>query len=102
MLKSLGGRSLKEDTGLWQAWVQLCQARNSFVHEGRAMLGKKKSRNRTPLTRQTAREVVARAEQIIDFIEAFLPAEHRRSRLQNRVEVTVATMVYVAEPSQTS
>jgi len=70
LLKSLGARSLKDDQALWQAGVQLRQARNSFVHDGRAVLGK---RTKTPITREKARELVTKAGEIIDFIEALPP-----------------------------
>jgi hypothetical protein len=90
LLKSLGGRSLKDDPRLWQAGVHLRQARNSFVHDGRAALGKK---TKTLVTRTKARELVAQAGEIIDFIEALLPEDSRRPRLQNDVEVTTTKPV---------
>lgn len=92
LLKSLGGRSLKNDPRLWEAGVHLRQARNSFVHDGRAVLGNAK----TPITRQKARELVALAGEIIDFIEALLPEDHRRPRLRNEVQVT--TTLPIAAP----
>jgi hypothetical protein len=95
LLKSLGGRSLKDDPDLWRAGVQLRQARNSFVHHGRAVLGRK---TKTPVTRERARELVTKAGEIIDFIEALLPEEKRRPRLQNEVEVVTTTPLQIASP----
>jgi hypothetical protein len=101
LLKNLGGRSLKDDPALWQAWVQLRQARNSFVHEGRALLGKK-TRTRTPVTRQKGRELVVKAGEIIDFIEALLPEDKRRPQLKNPVEVVTTTPVRFSSPQAES
>jgi hypothetical protein len=85
LLGSLGGRSLKDVPDLWEAGVQLRQARNSFVHEGCALLGKK---TKVPVTREKARELVVKAGEIIDFIEGQLPVDQRRPRLVNEVKVT--------------
>jgi hypothetical protein len=95
LLKTMGGRSLKDDSRLWQAGVQLRQARNTFVHDGRAMLGR---RTKTPVTQERARELVTQAGEIIDFIEALLPEDKRRPRLQNEVEVTTTTTIWVVPP----
>ena len=83
LLEAFGGRSLKEDSRLWAAHLHLRKARNSFVHQGRALLGKRKE----PVTREKARELVQQAREIIDFIEALLPEDQRRPRLKRRSEV---------------
>jgi hypothetical protein len=67
------------------AGVHIRDARNSFVHEGRARFGKAKQ----IVTREKARELAVQAGEIIDFIDALLPEEARRPRLKNPVEVTV-------------
>jgi hypothetical protein len=69
LLEVLGGRSLKDDARLWAAGVHLRDARNSFVHEGRATFGKSKQ----VVTREKARELIQQAGEIIDFIEGLLP-----------------------------
>jgi hypothetical protein len=40
LLKELTGHTLKEDAALWEAFKNLKSARNSFVHEGVARVGK--------------------------------------------------------------
>jgi hypothetical protein len=94
LLGSLGGRSLKDEPDLWEAGVQLRQARNSFVHEGRPLLGRKA---KVPVTREKARELVVKAGEIIDFIEGLLPQEQRRPRLVNDVQVSTTVTIAVQQ-----
>lgn len=96
LLGVLGGRSLKDDERLWAAGVQLRDARNSFVHEGRARFGKAKR----VVTRQKARELVMQAGEIIDFIEELLPEEARRPRETNPVQVTTTLPLVPAGQEQ--
>jgi hypothetical protein len=65
------GRSLKEDNGLWEAFKNLKKARNSFVHEGQAMLGKQ------ALLATEAAGLIDRADQMLAKIRDWLP-EHLR------------------------
>jgi hypothetical protein len=95
LLRIFGGRSLKDEARLWDASIDLRRARNSFVHRGRPVLGKK---IRTPVTREKARELVAQAGEIIDFIEALLPEDHRRPRIQAQSPVSVTMPLIVRPP----
>jgi hypothetical protein len=81
LLKVLHGCSLEEDPALWKAYSDLRKARNNFVHEGRPYLVSNKG-NEKPVTAAVAAELVNQAEQIIDWVEARLPAELRRARLE--------------------
>ncbi len=74
LLRSLAGTSLKDDGRLWEGFKQLRDARNSFVHDGRAVIGK----NRDEVTVARARELVGRAREIAAWIEQLLPANQRR------------------------
>jgi hypothetical protein len=94
-LEALGGRSLKDDARMWEAGANLREARNRFVHEGRATIGKSKE----AVTRQKARELVRQAGEIIDFIEELLPEEHRRPRLKEEARVDTT---FVIVPPQTT
>jgi hypothetical protein len=96
LLLGLGGRSLREDPRLWKAGDELRQARNAFVHGGRAVIARKKRRSRAasrmiPVTRDKVLELVDAAGEIIDFIELLLPESERRPRLSvdPRIETTV-------------
>jgi hypothetical protein len=97
LLRTLGGRSLKDDPRLWEAGVHLRQARNTFVHEGQATFGKA----RTPVTRQKARELVAQAGEIIEFIEALLPEEERRPRFEGLPDLTATLRFQGPEGDET-
>jgi len=71
LLKLLSGKSLEDDTDLWEGFQNIRSARNSFVHEGVARIGKK----RQPITREEAGELVQYAERIALFVRGLLPSE---------------------------
>jgi hypothetical protein len=71
VLRLLTGHSLADDTKLWQIFTNLRGARNRFVHEGVARIGK----NEPPLTEEQASGLVVGAGQIIDWTRQWLPDE---------------------------
>jgi hypothetical protein len=71
LLKHFCGHSLKEEEKLWQAFMELRNARNSFVHGGQAAIGK------TPVTRSRATELVSAAGEITRVVRQWLPEAHR-------------------------
>lgn len=81
LLKALIGCSLREDKRLGKAYDDLRKARNKFVHEGRPYL-LSNTKNLKPVTEETAGQLVSQAQEIIDWVEARLPEELRRLRLQ--------------------
>ena len=77
----LTGQSLKkQQPELWKALDNLRVARNSLVHEGKAVTKKKtrKSTTITDVTPEMARVMVDDASRIIAWVESLLPQEHRR------------------------
>jgi len=72
LLKSLTGRSLKDEPRLWEAFKNLKTARNKFVHEGVALI------NRKPATPEAAAALVDQAGEVISFLESFLDDSLRR------------------------
>jgi hypothetical protein len=72
LLRTLTGRSLKEEPVLWQAFCNLRDARNALVHRGTLAMGGR------PITRHQAYELVGRAKEITLWIEALLPGSARR------------------------
>jgi hypothetical protein len=76
LLKAVSGHSLKEDGRLWEAFQNVRQARNTFVHEGRARIGPQ------ALASERASQLVALSGDIIDWIEGLLPDGHQRPRYQ--------------------
>jgi len=71
LLKEFTGHTLKEDAALWEAFKNLKSARNSFVHEGVAMVGM------TPLSKDDAAALVGRVDCIIAKIREWIPEEVR-------------------------
>jgi hypothetical protein len=96
LAKALTGKSLKDDQRLWEGFQHLREARNKFVHEGKATLG----RSRTPVDSSKAAELVQSAEKIIDWLENLLPQAERRPRFQSPNQATVGKLL-VALPSET-
>jgi hypothetical protein len=77
LLAILYGRRLSVDTpALWQAFQSLKDARNHFVHEGRAVVGKRSQ----VVTPPKAAELLQKAVEVVEWIEEQLPEEHRRPR----------------------
>jgi hypothetical protein len=74
LLKSLSGKSLKDDHELWEAFQLLRGIRNNFVHDGKSVFGKKEEQ----VTQSMTRELLSKAIKIIEFVENLLPAEKRR------------------------
>ena len=72
LLRTLGGRSLKDETELWELFGNLHQVRNKSAHEGRATLGG------APVTVTKAKELVGGAQRIIEWAEQLMPPEKRR------------------------
>jgi hypothetical protein len=76
LLDALGGRSLKSNATLWQAFKNLKTVRNSFVHEGRPLLGG------AEISESDARIMLTKAQEIVQFLEAFLPLDQRRATVR--------------------
>jgi hypothetical protein len=72
LLHTLTGHSLKEQKELWEAFRNIRDARNSLMHEGILSLGGH------PVSKERAVSLIARAKEIADWIEGFLPANARR------------------------
>jgi hypothetical protein len=75
------GRSLKDEGALWEAFRNLREARNSYVHERKARVGA------SLLTPAHASALVGKAREIISWLEAFSPPELRRPALSPPVRV---------------
>jgi hypothetical protein len=69
LLKHFTSHSLKEDQGLWQAFKNLKNARNSFVHEGSAKIAGK------PVSPADAPKLVDSACEIISWVRNVLPED---------------------------
>ena len=69
LMKFLTGHSLKDEPLLWEAFKNLKDARNAFVHEGVAKIGE------TPVSIESANKLIASASDIIAKIREWLPNE---------------------------
>jgi len=83
LLKVFTGRSLRDEAELWEALRNIKDARNSFVHEGKAMIGKR------DVSLADARALLAKAERIVQWVELFLPETARRPRLTQTIRIAV-------------
>jgi hypothetical protein len=82
LLRSLGGRSLKDDPALWEAFVNIRDARNSYVHEGRSIIG----RNRAPVTRTKMASLLGKCEEILEWLDQLVPEESRALPRRERAD----------------
>jgi hypothetical protein len=81
LLKEFTGHTLKEEATLWEAFKNLKAARNSFVHEGVAMIGKK------PVSEGVAATLVGQVDNIIAKIREWIPEELRWPVPQTQVNL---------------
>jgi hypothetical protein len=77
LLVAVARRSLKEDHRLWEGFQNLRKARNTFVHEGKAIIGG------APVDAVEARRLIGLSREILDWLDQLLPAAHRRPRYDN-------------------
>ena len=88
MLYLVTGRSLKtEEEQLWQAFLNLRDARNSMVHEGKAVI--KKGKKKVPVDSQVAANLTKEAAKIIHWLENLLPEELRRQKIKYDYEMNL-------------
>jgi len=92
LLQCLTGRSLKEEEKLWEAFQNLKSARNSFVHGGRAVIGKQE------VTAERAGSLVVEAKNIANWIESLLPAEFQRKQLKGEFKWQFTKMLAAPAP----
>lgn len=87
LLKLLSRHSLKEETALWEDFQNLKQARNTFVHEGAARVGK------VPVDAPRAAQLIRSATQIILKIREWLPQHLRWSTFEQKVEIVITKAI---------
>ena len=87
LMQALGGRSLKNDVRLWEGYQNLRKARNSFVHEGRAVIGDK------AVSKTRALELIGLATEIVDWIEAALPEAQRQPPVRQWARVELRALL---------
>jgi len=83
LLKFFTGHSLKEETKLWESFVNLKDARNSFVHEGVSTVGK------VPVNAEVAQKLIGSVPEVIAKIREWLPKELHWPEFKHVVKVEV-------------
>lgn len=95
LLRIFTGKSLKDMPQLWESLQNLKSVRNSFVHEGKAVLGGKQ------ITVEVARLLIGRAIEIIEWVEFLLPEPKRRPKLGTSVNFQMLKPIWgVADPQE--
>ncbi len=79
LLQAFTEGSLKDEPRLWEAFQNPRKARNSFVHEGKALIGNNE------VTSETAKTLVTQASEIIEWTERLIPEALRRPRLDGLI-----------------
>lgn len=93
LLHVLTGHSLKEDQKLWESFINLKSARNAFVHEGVAKIGK------TEVDAKKASELVHRVSDVINWVRERLPESARWVEFDIKAKVEVQHMLLPASRS---
>jgi hypothetical protein len=81
---------------LWQAFQNLKSARNTFLHEGEALIGKAKEE----ITNDRAGKLTAEAKNIANCVESLLPAELRRPILTQEIKWKFTKMLTAPTPAE--
>ena len=94
LLEVLTGHSLKEDNGLWEGLKNIRNARNSFVHEGCARIG------RNPVTNEDVAALIQKADLIAAKIREWLPENLRWPVFDHTVKLEVGKII-LSNPPET-
>lgn len=92
LLKVFTGKSLKDEQPLWGALMKIRGARNNFMHRGKVAQTKKTEE----LTIDEVSVLMEKANEIVNWVEALLPAELHRPKLNENYKMEV--VVKKAQP----
>lgn len=81
LLKFFTGHTLKEQKILWESFKNLKSARNSFVHEGVAMLGG------VEVTSEIAQKLITAASDVIALVKQWIPVELHWPEFKHVIQV---------------
>ena len=93
LLKTLLGFSLKDNQVLWEAYRNLKDARNSFVHEGIALIGKRKK----ILSANDTRNLLQKVRKIIELIQSKLPKALKNPVYKHNIKVSFSARIKIAK-----
>jgi hypothetical protein len=95
LLRVFTNHSLKEDAQLWDAYKQLKDARNSYIHEGVATIGKHKDF----VSLAKATQLVQATEKIINLIREWLPEDQRWPQVEEKITFQFPIILPGSKPS---
>ena len=87
LLYILANKSLKAEQPLWEAFKNIKSARNSFLHEGKLVIGKE------DLTIEKSIMLISKAKEIAVWIEQLLPIEKRAPILEDTMQVQLSKRI---------
>lgn len=93
LLKIATGHSLKEENALWEGLMNLRSARNSFVHEGIARIGRKR------LSANDVLPLIDHADAIVAKIRDWIPEDCRWPAIEHNINFQM-TKVIVGQPEK--
>jgi hypothetical protein len=94
LLQFFTGHSLKEETALWDSFKNLKQARNTFVHEGTARIGK------TPVDIARVGQLIIAATAIIAKIREWVPEGMRWPTYDHKNEIAFTKIIGPPQATQ--
>jgi hypothetical protein len=96
LLKALTGRSLKDRSDLWEAFGNLRDARNSYVHGGTPSIGKGASASVVTVSR--AQELLLKAQAIMDWLDSLPYLKRTASHFQSGMTFGIRTTLLRVSP----
>jgi hypothetical protein len=88
LLRCLTSHSLKDEPLLWEAFKNLKDARNAFVHEGVAKIGE------TPVSTESANKLLASTSNIIAKIREWLPNELHWPEFKHEINIEIQKRLF--------
>jgi hypothetical protein len=81
ILRIAAGKSLEDEKLLWEAFKNLKEARNKFVHEGVAMIGGR------AITSDQAAKLIEKADAIVRWVAQMLPDDVKPLQTNKQYEI---------------
>lgn len=95
LLEFFTGHSLKKEVPLlWECVRNLRDARNTFVHQGTAMIGNK------PLETARASELIAGSHRIVDTVREWLPEKLQWPKFRHEVKLQITSKPFPREANK--
>lgn len=87
LLQYFVGKGLKSEINLWQGFKNLKNSRNTFVHDGRPMIGN------DVVNLEKTKELINIAHEIIEFVSRLIPVKHQLPSFDHKVDVSITQTI---------